>query len=579
MPTDFAALPATAQEFSAWTWPQIAPYYDDLLARPLSAANVNAWLADWSRLAALLDEVSTRFTIATTVNTADEETARSFNTFLDEIVPPMQAAEQRVKEKLIASGLEPAGFAVPLRKLRTDAELFRETNVPLLSEARKLNLEYDGIAGARTVEWDGAEIPSTQLSAYFYDPDRALRERAWRAYYGRIQQDTPALADLWRRMIATRAALARNAGLPNYREYRWRQLYRFDYTPDDAKRFNDAIAEVVVPAASRAYARRRQRLGAATLRPWDVYVSPYGGAALKPYATIAELEEKTANVFRQVEPDFAGYFETMRAEGLLDLDSRANKAPGGYSVPLAVAKRPFIFANSVGSSDDVDTLLHEGGHAFHTFEAAHLPYAQQWLEAWVPAEFAEVASMGMELLGSRYLTKALSSFYTEAEAARARIDKLDTFLTFWPYMAMIDSLQHWVYEHEDESGDIARCDDLWAALEDRFRPAWDWSGMEAEKRQFWHRQGHVFQDPFYYIEYGLAQLGAVQIYANALRDPTGAVAAYRHALTLGGTAPLPELFAAAGARFAFDAETLRAAVSLLEKQMAALEPVAEGTDS
>jgi oligoendopeptidase F len=266
----------------------------------------------------------------------------------------------------------------------------------------------------------------------------------------------------------------------------------------------------------------------------------------------------------------------MRAEGLLDLESRANKAPGGYCVPLAVAKRPFIFANSVGSSEDVNTLLHEGGHAFHAFESANLPYVQQWLEAWVPIEFAEVASMGMELLGSPYLTTAHGGFYTEAQAARAQIDKLEGFLAFWPYMAMIDALQHWVYEHEAEAGAIERCDEVWAGLEDRFRPAWDWSGLEAEKRQFWRRQGHVFQDPFYYVEYGLAQLGAVQVYANSLRDPKGAVAAYRHALTLGGTATLPELFAAAGARFAFDAGTLREAVTLMEDEIARLEPVARG---
>ena len=266
----------------------------------------------------------------------------------------------------------------------------------------------------------------------------------------------------------------------------------------------------------------------------------------------------------------------MRAEELLDLESRPNKAPGGYSLPLAVAKRPFIFTNAVGSSDDVKTLLHEGGHAFHTFEASNLPYVQQWLEAWIPAEFAEVASMGMELLASPYLTTAYGGFYTEAQAARAQIDKLEGFLVFWPYMAMIDALQHWVYEHEEESGEIERCDAVWVGLEDRFRPAWDWSGLETQKRQFWHRQLHVFQDPFYYVEYGMAQLGAVQVYANSLRDPRGAVAAYRHALTLGGTATLPELFAAAGARFAFDAEALRGAVALMEGEIERLEPVAMG---
>ena len=214
----FETLPATSQEFGAWTWQQIAPYYDDLLARSLSAETVDDWLADWSRLAALLDEVNTRYGIAITVNTADEETERRYNVFLDEIVPRQMAAEQSVKEKLIASGLEPAGFAVPLRKLRADAALFREENVAVLAEARKQTLEYDGVAGARTVQWEGQQIPATQLTALLYDPDRGVRERAWRTWIGRVIDDGPALGDLWRRMIATRATLARNAGLANYRD-------------------------------------------------------------------------------------------------------------------------------------------------------------------------------------------------------------------------------------------------------------------------------------------------------------------------------------------------------------------------
>jgi oligoendopeptidase F len=572
--TMFETLPATAQEFSEWSWERIAPFYADLLARPLSAETVDGWLADWSQLAALLDEVNTRYSIATSANTADAENERRYHAFLDEIVPKQMEAEQRVKQKLIASGLEPRGFRVPLRKLRADAGLFCEENVATLGKARKHLIEFDGIAGARVAQWEGKEVPATQLTAFLDDPDRAVRERAWRAWIGRIMEDTPALAELWRRQIATRAELARHAGLANYRTYRWRQLYRFDYTPDDAKRFAEAIEAVVVPAADRLYERRRRLLSVATIRPWDEDVSPYGHAALKPYTTIAELEEKMSNVFRQVEPQFAAYFDTMRAEGLLDLASRANKAPGAYSLPLAMFKRPYIFANSVGSSTDVYTLLHEGGHAFHTFEAAHLPYVQQWLEAWMPFEFQEVASTAMELLGSAYLTVEHGGFYTEAQTARAQIDLMEGRLYFWPYMAMIDLLQHWVYEHVEEAGEIERCDEVWATLEDRFRPAWDWSGLEEIKGRYWHQKSHVFQDPFYFIEYGLAQLGAMQIYANFLRDREKAVAAYRAALSLGGTATLPELFAAAGARFAFDAETLQDAVTLMEAEIARLEPVA-----
>jgi oligoendopeptidase F len=574
MPDLFDSLPASAEEFSAWTWPQIAPYYDELAARPLTAATVDAWLADWTKLGTLLDEVNTRFSIATTVNTADEETERRYTRFLDEIVPQMLAAEQRVKQHLIESGLEPAGFAMPLRKLRSEAALYREANVPPLAELRKLSLEYDKISGARTVSWEGAEIPIVQLHPVLQDPDRARRERAWRTMRSRILQDTEALGTLWREMTLLRGRIAANAGFDNFRSYRWQQLFRFDYTPEDAKRFHTAIAEVAVPAAVRLRERRRARLGVETLRPWDLDVDASGRPPLRPYRTIDELEEKTQNVFRHVDPRFADEFQIMRDEKLLDLESRKNKAAGGYSLGYNVVGRPFIFMNATGTHDDVVTLLHEGGHAFHTFATVRLPYLQQKQEDMLPMEFAEVASMGMELLASPYLTTRYGGFYSEAEAARARTEHLESIITFWPYMAVTDALQHWMYEHEAEAADIAACDAAYGELMDRYFPDVDWGGLEAEKRGQWHGQLHVFQVPFYYIEYGLAQLGAVQIWANALRDPAAAVAAYRRALALGATASVPELFAAAGARFAFDAQTLRDAVALIEEQLVVLEPVA-----
>ncbi|MGH2517439.1 MAG: M3 family metallopeptidase, partial [Ktedonobacterales bacterium] len=346
MPTVFETLPTSAEEVSAWTWPRIAPYYDDLLARELTSANVARWLTDWTAISALLDELNTRYTIATTVNTADEESDHRYKAYLDEVVPPMMEAEQRVKQKLIASGLEPEGFALPLRKLRTDAALYRETNLSLLNEARKQMLEYEQLAGARMVEWDGKQIPLTQLYPILEEPDRDRRERAWRTGQARIREDTPALTDLWRRMIETRARIAANAGFDNYRSYRWQQLYRFDYTPDDARRFHAAIEEVVVPAARRLYARRREQLGVPTLRPWDTDVDPTNRAPLRPYTTIDELEAKTANIFTAVDPALGDYFAIMRRENLLDLDSRENKAPGGYSLAYTVTRRPFIFANS-----------------------------------------------------------------------------------------------------------------------------------------------------------------------------------------------------------------------------------------
>ncbi|HEY7091532.1 MAG TPA: M3 family oligoendopeptidase [Ktedonobacterales bacterium] len=574
--TSFATLPATSAEFRDWPWERIAPYYDELLARPLTQETLAAWLADWTAISALLDEVNNSYTIATTVNTADEEAERGYMRYLDTIQPQAMAAEQRMREKLLASGLEaPEGFAVPLRKLRAGAELYREANIPILSELRKLAIEYEKLAGARTALWEGQELPLPQIYPFLLDPDRSVRERAWRTMAERRIQDTPALTDLWQRMMTLRRQLAANAGFGSYRDYRWRELFRFDYTPDDAKRFQDAIAQVAVPAASKLNERRRQRLGVETLRPWDMEVNTSGKPRLQPYATVAELEERTSAIFSRVDPQFGDYFETMRAEGLLDLESRANKAPGGYSLEYSVRRVPFIFMNGVGAHDDVVTLLHEGGHSFHTFEMAPLPYLQQHAEQTLPMEFAEVASMGMELLATPYLARAEGGFYTEAEAARARIEHLDSIIRFWPYMAMIDTLQHWAYDSE-EGADLAACDDYWATLVDRYWPDQDWSGLDEQKRASWHRQGHVFTDPFYYIEYGIAELGAAQVWANALKDQAGAVAAYRRALALGGSATLPELFTAAGVRFAFDAETLRRAIDLMLETIDQLEPVAEG---
>jgi oligoendopeptidase F len=568
------ALPATGESFGSWPWAQIAPYYENLVSRPLDAASADEWLADWTRIGSLVDEASNRFTIRTTTNTADTQAQREYTTFIEEILPKVLEEEQKVKEKLLASGLEPAGFELPLRKLRTDAALYREANLPLLAEERKLSLTYDEISGARTVIWDGQEIPLVQLSPVLQETDRGRRELAWRAIQDRILQDNQALTALWRDMLKTRQAIASNAGYASFREYRWQQCYRYDYTPEDAKAFDEAIAEVVVPAATRIAERRRRSLNIDSLRPWDLDCDPDGLPALRPYATIDELQDGAGRIFQKVLPLFAGYFDSMRREGLLDLESRDHKAAGGYQLELAVVRKPFIFTNAVGTQDDVETLLHEGGHAFHSYQTHGLPYLQQRSEQMVPTEFAEVASTAMEYLGSPYFSLEKGGFYSEADAARARIAHLESSITFFLHMAMVDALQHWIYENPDQSVDIAACDEVWANLSGRYLPYLDWTGLEALKGTRWRRQLHIFQLPFYYIEYGLAQLGAIQIFANARRDQATAVEAYRQALTLGGTVSLPQLFATAGARFAFDAATLRDAITLLEEVAAELEPLA-----
>ena len=323
-----------------------------------------------------------------------------------------------------------------------------------------------------------------------------------------------------------------------------------------------------MPLASHLYEKRRQRLGVKTLRPWDLEVDPFGRPPLRPFHEAPELESKTAIIFHNVDAKLGEYFDIMRRERLLDLENRKGKAPGAYCIDFQVAKRPFIFMNAVGIHEDVLTLLHEGGHAFHVFETAHLPYHQQ-LE--VPLEFAEVASTSMEYLGAPYLTADRGGFYSINEAARARVEHLERALLFWPYMAVVDAFQHWVYENHAAASDPSNCDAKWSELWQRFMPGVDWSGLEDEMATGWQRKLHILQAPFYYIEYGLSQLGAVLIWRNALKNQAQAVADYRKALSLGGTANIPTLFATAGAKFSFDEETLGEAVSLMASTIEELE--------
>jgi oligoendopeptidase F len=566
----FTQLTKKATDVKDWTWDQYQPYIQDLLDRPLTSDTVQAWLGDWTHISGLIYEVFTRLELDVTCDTQDEEAERRFNAFLDGIYQPSLAADQRLKEKLLASGLEPAGMEIPLRNMRAEVELFSEANLPLLSEERKLGNEYAKIIGGQTVELDGKEFTISQLRPIYLENDRARRERAWRLAAERQLADRQAINENWVKLYDLRQQLAANAGKPDYRAYKWQDYKRFDYTPEDCIRFHAAIEEVVVPAAQRIYEKRRERLGLDRLRPWDLNVDPLGRAPLRPFSRVDELVEGTGRIFDQVDPQLGAYFNLMRQENLLDLENRKGKAPGAYCTEFFMERRPFIFENAVGMHDDVQTLLHEGGHAFHVFESSHLPYLQQ---SQVGMEFAEVASMSMELLASPYITQEKGGFYSSQDAARARIEHLEGNLLFWPYMAVVDAFQHWAYTHLEAARIPEACDDAWAGLWDRFMSGVDWSGLEEEKKTGWHRKLHIHTVPFYYVEYGLAQLGAFQVFRNARQDQAQAVAAYRQALALGGTAPLPELFSTAGARFAFDAATLGQAVEIAEQVFEELEAV------
>ncbi len=561
-------IPSTPHDLLNCTWSDFEPAAQELAEMPLSPETLQEFVQGWSQIMGAITEAYSRNNFAVTANTADEEASRRFDRFLEELLPKAMEADQRLKEKLLETGLVPENFEIPIRIIRTEAGLFRQENLPLITSLQQLSNQYDKIVGAQTVTFDGEERTLSAMRLVLQETDRSRREAAWRSVAERQLQDRETLNDLWKQMLETRVQVARNANQPDYRAYRWQEQLRFDYTPADAMRFQDAIEEAVVPAAKRIYERRRQRLALDVLRPWDLSGDPANRAPLKPYNNVPELISKISAVFHQVDPQLGQYFDTMNHEGLLDLENRKNKAPGAYCTSFYVAKRPLIFANSVGLHDDVQTLLHESGHAFHVFESTDVPYFQH---TQVPMEFAEVASMSMELLAAPYLA---AQFYSPAEAARARIEHMEESILFWPYMAVVDAFQHWVYLNPEDAVDPANCDATWSRLWDRFMGGVSWEGLEDVKATGWHRKLHIFEVPFYYIEYGLAQLGAVQVFANSLKDHKKAVQDYRKALSLGYMVPLPQLFETAGARLAFDADTLKMAVDVLETSIAEQEKLA-----
>ncbi len=532
------SLPINPLDVLSWTWEQYEPFVENLLAQEIHADNIHQYLADWTRLAELWDETEARLYIATAQNTTSEQAQQAFETFLDGVYPQSQAADQKIKEKFLASSLEPQGFEIPMRNLRSQAELFRAVNLPLLTRESKLCNEFNKIIGAQSVMWGAEEKTITQMIPIYQEIDRKVREKAWRLAFDRQLADREAINDLWGKFLALRQKISSNADKPDYRAYAWQNMQRFAYTPEDCVTFQEAIEKVVVPAAERIYARRKQRLGVDTLRPWDLWVDPLNRSALRPFEDVVELESKAAIIFNKVDPQLGEYFATLQREGLLDTENRKGKAPGAFSYTLAATRKPFIFENAVGMHEDVQTLLHEAGHAFHALESNHLPYFQQ---QEVPMEFAEVASMAMELLASPYLARTEGGYYSKPDAARASVEHLEEVVLFWPYMAVVDAFQHWVYENPQDAAEPENCDQQWSRLWDRFMIGVDWHGLEEIKVTGWHRKLHIHQGPFYYIEYGLAQLGAVLIWANALNDQARAVADYRSALKLGGTVTLPEL--------------------------------------
>ncbi|MCA0376530.1 MAG: M3 family oligoendopeptidase [Gemmatimonadetes bacterium] len=565
-------LPASPEAFRDAGWDDVRPWYDQLAELPLAGdgGDIERWLATWSRLDTLVGEAGTLAMIAYTGNTADADAEKRYLRFSTEIFPQLDEQQVRLATRLLGLGWSRDDMATTLRRFRTDIEIFREANVPRFAQLEELSAGYQKLTGGLSVDWDGEAKTIPQLQPYLKAPDRAQRERAFllgaRAYLDKRDE----LADLFDRMYALRVDVAREAGFADFQQYCFTAKHRFDYTPADTAGFHDAVRETVTPAVARLMAHRKQKLGLDVLRPWDVTVDLDITEPLKPFDTVETFVSRATTVFDRVDSELGGQFRLMASERLLDLESRPGKAPGGYCTDLSFRGRPFIFMNAVGVPDDVQTLVHEAGHCFHDFATHALPFTWQRRTGH---EAAELASMSMELLAMPYLVQP-SGYYTPDEARVAWLEHLEDVLGALSHIASVDAFQAWIYTHPDGADRDAR-DRAWLRLRNEFESGVDWSGLDAERVARWYRQLHIFELPFYYIEYGLAQLGALQVFRNAVRDPKGAVAAYKQFLSLGGTRPLPELYAAAGVKLVFDAETMAELVAFTEERIEALRAGAD----
>ena len=557
-----SVLPPSPASLAKARWEDIAPYYDELAERPFDHSDMEAWLQAWSTLEELVNEAAALAMIAYTIDTSDPEKEADHLRFSTEILPKAEEQSVKLARRLVDSGYSTPALATTLARFRTAIEIFREENVSIFADLEELSARYQRITGSMTALWEGVERPLPQLQPFLKSGDRDVRERAFRAATQPYIDKRTTLAELFDRMYELRQRAARNAGFANYRDYIFPAKFRFDYTPADCERFHEAVERTAAPAVERMLDVRRQRLGLDRLRPWDLSVDPYRAGPLRPFDTAEQFVGTARQVFDRVDPVLGREFQTMIDEGLLDLDSRKGKAPGGYCETLHHRGRPFIFMTAVGLVDDVMTLLHEAGHAFHAFSSHRQPFIWQRHPG---SEAAELASMSMELLAGRHLTKP-TGYFTAEDYRSAWLEHLEDILLSLVHIASVDAFQTWIYT-SGEGGDAGARDAAWLRIRSRFERGADWTGLERERVARWYRQLHIFMYPFYYIEYGIAQVGALQIWRNSLSDPVAAVARYREALALGAVRGLPEMYRAAGAKLSFDVETIGPLVELVESEI------------
>ncbi len=535
---------------------QLKRLFGLLQERPVgSRGELEKWLGDESELLSAVSEEGYVRLIRMTCQTDDTVREKAYLDFVERVEPEVKRLMFELDRKYLGSGarkeLPPIRFSVLDRRKENSVGLFRDANVGIEKLDAKLGQHYQKVAGAMTVVYDGVERTLQQMSKYLEEPDRSVREKTWLLSEERRFRDRDELNKIYDDLLGLRGRIATNAGFPNYRDYMFRKLARFDYGPEDCFRFHEAVEKHIVPLVRELDRDRMRKLGVEILRPWDLVVDPEGKPPLRPFKDSRDLVEKSARTFDKLDPRFGKDFQRMVGLNLLDLDSRKGKAPGGYDYELPEIRLPFIFMNSVGRDGDMRTLLHESGHAFHTFATRDGGYHFLYRGENIPAEFAEVGSQAMELLAGEHLE---GTFYNHEDAARSKREHLEDLARLLPWVATIDGFQHWIYTHPGHS--VKEREDYWIELWRRFGGGESWEGFEPFWRSRWQRQLHLYQFPFYYIEYGISLLGALGVWYNYRKNPSKGVEAYWKALSLGGSRPLPELFKAAGVPFDFGPRTI-----------------------
>jgi oligoendopeptidase F len=558
---DYATLPRDypsrfVPNATAFEWETMQRLFAELQGRSIgSAEDLKRWLDDESELYRKIDEEGTVRQIRYTTQTDNAEYEKAYLHFVTELEPKIKPLKFELDRKYVSSEFRkalPADFySVLNRKRENSVVLFRQENVELEKQDAELAQKYQKVAGAMTVNYRGEERTLQQMAKFLEEPDRATREESWNLTEGRRLKDRDALDGIYDEEIKVRDKIAKNAGFANYRDYIFMKKERFDYTPEDCFEYHEAVEQYFVPMSRELDRKRQEQLGVDVLRPWDINVDPQGRPPLHPYDKVDQLVKGCGQVFGAIDPTFDGFFNRMIMLNLLDLESRRGKAPGAYSTQLTDVRLPFIFANAAGRDNDVRTLMHESGHSFHSFlvKDKDYPYAYR---TEVPLEIAEVASMAMELMGGEHIE---GTFYKGDETKRSNREELISMVKLFCWVATIDSFQHWVYTHPEHNR--AERTEAWVKTFKRFSGLESWDGYDENLASRWQRQLHLFEVPFYYIEYGIATIGALGIWVKYRRDRAGAVAAYKNALSLGASRPLPELFGAAGLKWDFGPNAVR----------------------